>query len=176
MEQAATLLSTMQCTRVFWCSTLEVSAWSPSVRARSELPVETLHFSQLSHVLCVRSGVTPTGRRSTSVETNRKNKRKDRLIYLLKTQLTQTNSAWLRVDFAHSKDYCKQHFPQLGNAILWNVLDFLKHLFRDAWHKTVVDLFPDPVPALMKVIPTLCLHTLTRALFARSAPGSDYDL
>ena len=74
------------------------------------------------------------------------------------------------------EEYCKQHVPQFGDALLRNVLGFLKDLIRDARHTTVVDLPPNPVSTLMNVITTLCSHTMKRSFFcqlAPSAPGSE---
>ena len=61
--------------------------------------------------------------------------------------------------------------PQLRMELLGNGLDFLKDLFRDASHKTVVDLLPNPVSTLINMITTNCSHTLTLASHGAQGHG-----
>ena len=142
-----------------------------------------------------------TRRRNTNacnpVDKPARNNGEDRLISLLKKRCNNPNqhghgSSTLSL-FYFPEEYCVQHLPHLGDALLGNVLHFSKDLLRDVWHKIVVDLLPcalgnallknvlgcfegslsrhqtvvdllsNRVSTLKNVITTLCSHTLTKA-------------
>ena len=58
---------------------------------------------------------------------------------LLRKQQRNSNSLLHDLRKKHIDWSCPGAF---GNAFLGNVLDFVKDLFRDAWHMTVVDILP----------------------------------